>query len=356
MKSNKLNFFISFIGILSVVFVMNSCIEVSNNVPGEESGGLIETNASGNNFPPTNEALARTFAVENKVYQGNGGTAAKVTVYKQYGGSLGVSNTAELLTYDVTDAGATNFYNYEFDFLTLIAGLTIDGVPLSDVPFTYAVGDAWTLTHEVVLSDGTLLKQSPNTNASVSVSGRYAGTYTVIESDYWRIGVQSGLNDWTGCTREIISLAPGVYMNSQAFGPFTFTGCISDIYGTNPCPDTQQWIVIDLDEETGAITYPREYTFPAATADALGLTGWDCGDGLVFSQGEDAVIPITGLGDEFQDCDRNPGAFTNVSCVGMNVAIPNNVTGEDTIKMIYGYLVTGSGVREYREVLVKNVN
>lgn len=346
---------------LGIVLSISACQDFDNNVPGIEKGGGIDIITTSLNFPPTDDALDLIFTINYKVYQGNGGRTKTVNVYKQYAGSLGVSNKILFRTFEIPEDDLTSYYDFSFMYTDLVENLTIDDTDMPSSPFAVNVGDGFTLSYEVVLKDGSTLVNKGT--SKIGVSGRYAGEYEVIASSYFRIGVESGASNWVGCTRNIVSVAPGIYMNLDGFGPFAIDGCITNSQpAVFPCPAFQQWYLFELDEESGSITWPREYSFEAAFADANNLTAPEgfCPDGNAYLPNDDGVVivPLTGLGDEFVDCDRNSGVFTSVNCTNMNLAIPHPA-GKDTIKLIYGYVISTSadpvnnGVREFMEILVR---
>ena len=142
-------------------------------------------------------------------------------------------------------------------------------------------------------------------NVNVGVLSIYAGIYTVIESKYYRINVSQ--TPWDGQERFIGSVDENTFAYTDYWGPFAWAG---------------KSFNFKIDFANNSIDVPILV------------------DGALFS------------GLFATDCKNFPGAFTNVSCAGSNVLIPDPVGGKHIIKLTYGY-TAANGEREFYEVLQK---
>jgi len=244
-------------------------------------------------------------------------SVSKVNIYSTFtdAGSGLESNEILLSSYDVTDP-TIEAINDSFTYDELKSGLTVDGSGLPDSDTDLAVGSGWSMRFEAEFDDFESGSLAGSIN--VAVLSRFAGIYKPIETAYYRIGVESGLTDWSfdavGETRFIGSVDENTFSYNDWWGPFGWTGSSFNF---------------DLNED-------NTITGPIITDDGL------------FS-GAFAI-----------NCTDNPGDLSNVPCDGSNVLIPDDVTGKHRIIITYGYFTedtdpTIAGAREFYEVLEKVV-
>lgn len=290
----------------------------------KEQDDLVTANAvEGGLLEPQNPAInyivgdTKTYTAKLKVYQG-GIKTTSIDVYKQFKGVLGTSQNVLWKTISINSA-TTGFATYTFDYNELRAGLTLPGGEIPADDQLLSIGDKWTLTYVSKTSEGkSHLNSSSVGSTTVSVSTRYAGTYEVIASDYWRIGAQSGSANWVGATRTIESVDATTYYHA-GIGPFA------------PEDDARAFFYFKINSDL-EISY--DPTSPDGTA-------------------------ITGLGTYLISCAIEPNSMTNVPC-GDGVSdyvVKDDATGKDILYMTYGYMTTSGAVgpREFHEVLRKIV-
>lgn len=213
-------------------------------------------------------------------------------------------------TIPITDT-QTSFFTFDFDYNSLIEGLIKeDGTPVSTNDADLNIGDTWVLTYVSTTSEGNKFVNSANTaSTSVSVATRLAGVYEVVESTYWRLGVDNG--HWNGAERIIKSVNATTYLH-EGFGPFEY----ADFEDA-----AKFYITVNADNTTD---------YPA-----------------IFEG-----FKVTGRGDYLITCEANPADMTNAPCdATSNHVVLDNVNGKDMIYMTYGYMIDGSGPREFYEVL-----
>lgn len=240
----------------------------------------------------------------------------RVDVYASYtdaASATGLTSEEVLLTsYEISG----DLKDYVTDSLTyedLKEGITIDGDPLPESDLDLAVGARWSLRLVGVYSDN---EEEDFGTITVAVLSPYAGLYEVVDGAYYRIGVIQG--SWTGSIRFIGSVDENTFSHE-------YVGLLGPSTGFADAT----W-EFDLDVETFVLTVPAD------PADPL-------------------------LGDEQRNCVDNSGAFTNVSCAGSNILVPDPVGGRHRIFLTYGYAIVtgdpaGQGVREFYEELVKVVD
>lgn len=185
----------------------------------------------------------------------------------------------------------------------LKAGLTVNGAPLPDNQVDIAIGSGWLFRFVGKKAEGDF---GLNGNIRVGVLSRFAGNYEVIESAYYRIGVAQA--PWTGQTRFIGSVDATTFSYNDFWGPFAWGG---------------ESFNFSLNETDNTLTVP--------------------------------ILTESGLfsGNNPMNCATDGALFTNVPCAGSNVLIPDDIGGKHIIKITYGYFTTGSGPREFYEVLQK---
>lgn len=135
-----------------------------------------------------------------------------------------------------------------------------------------------------------------------------AGVYEVIESDYYRINVQSGAADWTGSTRVIEAISETTYRRSDWFGPFETS-------------DQGFFFIVDSNDK---ITMPK--TSPIDDSELI--------------QFDNPLI----------NCSQDSGLFIDVvPCESSNFVERTN-DRRDLITITYGYNAE-SGTRQFYEKL-----
>lgn len=297
--------------ILALSFV-TSCIDEDNDeLTGDAiTGGLLTLNNTAIGYVVGNGA---TYTATGSVYQGSVQTE-KVEVYKSFTSSASGETSNETLydTVNITETtlGANGTFSTSFNYEDLISGLTLGGSPLPASDAALNIGDFWTLRYVSTLSNGKVVINSGTTK--VSVGTRFAGLYSTIEAEYYRIGVLTYTTaDWPAVT-VIESVDATTYRVVEYFGAF----------------NGNEWY-FQIDENDN-ITYPDET--PAGDAQ-------------------------TGNGQPLITCVSDPNNMTNVPCgPTTNIVIRDDVNGADQLVMSFGYLTAGSGPREFYQVLEKIVD
>lgn len=297
--------------ILALSFV-TSCIDEDNDeLTGDAiTGGLLTLNNTAIGYVVGNGA---TYTATGSVYQGSVQTE-KVEVYKSFTSSASGETSNETLydTVNITETtlGANGTFSTSFNYEDLISGLTLGGSPLPASDAALNIGDFWTLRYVSTLSNGKVVSNSGTTK--VSVGTRFAGLYSTIEAEYYRIGVLTYTTaDWPAVT-VIESVDATTYRVVEYFGAF----------------NGNEWY-FQIDENDN-ITYPDET--PAGDAQ-------------------------TGNGQPLITCVSDPNNMTNVPCgPTTNIVIRDDVNGADQLVMSFGYLTAGSGPREFYQVLEKIVD
>ncbi len=281
-----------------------SCKEDDNIDTNAVRGGLVEVSNPLVNYVVGDGA---TYTASLKVYQGEVKTTS-VDVYKQFTGALGTSNRALLTTIPIT-AGGTGFASFDFTYQDLIAGLTIGGAALPTSDAMLSIGDEFTLSYESSTSEGNLHLNRGTT--SVAVSTRFAGIYTTVASLYVHptAGPQGG---WNGETVTIKSVDATTYQ-ILANGPFT----------TDQDPDNEFYFTVD--PVTLVIDIPKNYNGEIQTV-------WSA--------------------DEVANCVNDAALLPDVNCGTSNIAIKDDVNGNDKLIMSHGY-IRSSGTRQFYYELVK---
>ena len=248
------------------------------------------------------------YTIDFLVITPNSDAAAKINVYKSFTDSKTgeTTNTALLGAYDVTNgANATNI-KADITFADLREGLTLNGNPLPTDELAIAIGSTWKLTFEPVTSGGEAAFSTGKT-ITVGVLSPFAGIYEVIESAYFRIGVDQG--GWNGEQIFIGSVDDNTFSHNDWWGPFEAAGAF----------------VFDLNDDNT-------------------LTILDDPSQLFFS------------GDDMLTCQDDSGKFGNVPCATSNILEPAE-DGRHIIKLTYGYFTASGdeneGAREFYEVLRK---
>jgi hypothetical protein len=295
---------------LLVLAGLFSCEEDSDSLTGgAATGGLLTINSglvgyvvgNGNDFK---------YPVKVTGFQGEV-TTTKIEVYKSFTNVAGVkSNELLYKTIDVAETPKNQVIDFNVTYNELRAGLTVGGAPLPADDSKLIIGDAWTLRYVTTTSNGDVHSNSKTTK--VAVGTRFAGTYRVIDSNYWRLGVSNG--GWNGDIRVIESVDATTYRYVGYAG--LFAGAANTHYFT-----------ID---GAGVVTSPQTY--------------------------KGAVQLLNGQ--PLINCTSNPVDMVK-SCgyAGpQNTVTKDDVNNKDRIYRTYGYYTAGSGPREFYEALERVVN
>jgi len=273
------------------------------------TGGLINV---GNPLISYVVGSGNTYTASGQIKQGSVATTA-VDVYKSFTDVVSgdTSDKVLLTSVPVTDTNPGDVVNFSFDFTyeSLSSGLTVNGGPLPSDDGGLNIADAWTLEYRAVTSEGDNVVNANTTK--VAVGTRYAGIYTVVESAYWNSGALQGGN-WNDTDRVIESVDATLYRHAGLAywddNEFFFTVDNTTGYIT----------VLDVDLEGNELLLN---TSPAMT------------------------------------CDGGTGAFESLTCdATTSFALPDDVGGEDQLTFTVGYFRGVGATREFREVLVKQVD
>jgi len=287
---------------------------------GAEKGGLLSVKKLAITYVVGN-GLTTPYNNDILIYQGNE-KVQKIDIYKTFtttkvvdGETVEVtSNEILFKTISPTATVQTETVSYSTNYNELIAGLIVDGAPISTADSNLKIGDYFTLVYKSTLNNGKIHENFASTK--ISVGTRFAGTYRVIQGDYWRIGVLRDDLTWVGEERIIESVDATTYRFIEycgIFGPATgfadnthyFTVDASDVVRTSVIYNGVAQILNDL--------------------------------------------PVI-------NCEETPTNMTN-ACANTpnNTIVRDDVNGKDRIYRSYGYL-NANGSREFYEVLEKIVD
>lgn len=297
------------LAITATITLFNACDDAIDDLVTSEAttGALIDVEQTSLSYVIGNDS---DYKVNVKVFQNAENVVNSLDVYKTYTDSLGTTDRILLKNYPVASQN-TEIVAMAFSPTELKADVVrADGSPIPASDGDLVIGDNWALSYEIIMSDRTLASTA---GTSITVSTRFAGTYEVIASDYYRIGVQSGAANWVGETREIKSVNSTDYYH-EGFGPFS----LGDFGGAD------EFFYFKIDDD-GVIDYYQEY------------------NGEI----------VDGLGSILITCNTNPNDMVNVPCDGSDYVQKDDVNGQDILYMTYGYYTDGSGPREFYEVLKK---
>ncbi len=302
---------IKYLVIMLVALGVASCSKEEQDVltGSETTGGLIDVKSNlvsyvvgnGNDFE---------YSAEISAFQGDV-SIESVDIYKVFYGADGTSNKALLKNVTFPNTAQVENLTFTATYNELIAGLTVNGQPLPSNDSELEIGDFWELSYVSKTSAGNEVSNLKKTK--ISVGTRFAGQYNVIQCEYWRIGVP----------------------RPDVTGPFLGT-------------------VVTI-ESIDATTYKKlEYAGPFS-GNEFYFTINDSDDVLVPSTYNGEIQLLNGFG--AINCTENPGDMTNACSVAgpQNTVTRDDVNGKDRIYMTYGYFTTGSGSREFYEVLEKVV-
>ncbi len=294
MVDEKLNYSLVALCLLMIFF---SCDE-DNTEDHVSEGGLISVLTTSITH---NQSSKDEYEVQLKIFQG----AIKTThieVYKQYISHDGANVSEKILheTIAVSETLQQTELTFSFFFSELKSDIILNGNPLphdDDLSF----GDKIRLIYVAKTTEGN--SHTAQGYTDTSISGRFAGTYVVTESDYWRdINAQSTLNDWVGVIRVIRSIDEETYEH-VGLGPWTYDA--NDYYYHD-----EAFFFFNVDEED-RVTYYKH-----------------------APNGEKVV----GLGTHLLTCDEDAGFFyENIPCDDLtNLAIRDDIEGKDQLFFTVG--------------------
>lgn len=297
--------------VLSVltVFAFISCVDDDNDplTGNATTGGLVGVN---NALISYVVGSGSTYTATGSVYQGNV-QVESVDIYKSFT-TVGGDSSAEVFHASVTIAdqtiGSTVGFTLNFTYEDLISGLTLNGSALPDNDGELNIGDFWTLKYVSNTSIGSTVATGNTTK--IAVGTRYAGVYSVVDSQYWNSG--SFLGNWTGGDRIIESVDATVYRHAgHAYW------------------DDNEWF-FTVDNTTGYITVLPE-----------------------FPEGEGTLVN----GSPIMTCEGAGGDFEMIPCdATTSKATPDDVNGEDILEFTMGYFRGVGATREFYEKCVKQVD
>ena len=285
-----------------------SCEKDSDTLTGgAETGGLLTVNSglvgyvvgNGNDFK---------YPVKVTVFQGEVATT-KIEVYKSFTSKAGVKSAEVLFkTIDVPASPKNQVIDFTASYNELKSGLTVGGQPLPSDDSLLKIADSWTLRYVTTTSEGTVHSNSKTTK--IAVGTRFAGTYRVIDSNYWRLNVSNG--GWNGSIRVVESVDATTYRFVDYAGSFS---------------GNTHYFTID---GAGAVKTPQTY------------------NGAVQILNSQPLI----------NCISNPVDMKNACGYAgpQNTVTKDDVNGKDRIYRSYGYYTAGSGPREFYEALERVVN
>ena len=297
--------------VLSVltVFAFISCVDDDNDplTGGALTGGLVGVN---NPLITYVVGSGNTYSASGSVYQG-AVQVESVDIYKSFTTVAGDSSNEVFLT-SVTvpnqTVGSSASFTLQFTYEDLIAGLTINGSPLPADDSGLSIGDFWTLRYVGNTSTGDA--NSNGNTTKIAVGTRYAGVYSVVESEYWNSG--SFLGNWNGGDRIIESVDASIYRH----------------VGHAYWDDNEYFFTVD--NSTNYIT-----VLPEDLA----------GDGTLVN------------GSPIMTCEGAGGDFEMIPCdETVSKATPDDVNGEDQLEFTMGYFRGVGATREFYEKIVKQVD
>lgn len=295
---------ILFLSLITFYACNDEQLNVDNWDGNTSEGGLLDVKNTSLNYVVGNPG---PYNVNIRVFQG-AVKSSKISVSKTFYSGDYVSNTVDnFKTMEISDTNQNSFVNYSFVFDDMVSGLVdATGAPLSDNDGDYLVGDYWKFDYYVETSEGVRMNYA---STKATVSTRFAGTYTVVQGDYWRLGV----------------------------------------YYANYFPDE---VII---ESVDASIYKHN-----------GIAAWPDGNTFYFTVDSDTgAINIMQTDPEGNDVNLNDQPIITCEsyndwmaapCAGSNIAVKDDVNGEDTLTLTVGYDTAGSGPREFFEVLKKKVD
>lgn len=316
-----------FTGLLFVSCEADSDMLTGNN----QEGGLLSIKSDAITYVVGN-GLNKSYDNGISIFQGNEKvnkidifktfTTVKLgadgTILKDIAGKDSIvyvtSNKLLLKTLTVAAAAQVENYAYSTSYNELSPGLVADGRPVPSIDSALRIGDFFTLTYVSTLNTGNVHQNAVETK--ISVGTRFAGSYKVIETAYWRINTPRPDVVWVGQTRKIESVDASTYRFIQFAGPFG-----------SPTDNTHYFTISPAD----IVNTPTVY------------------NGVVQMLNTFPLI----------NCAESASLMVNAcNYAGLqNVVVRDDVNGKDKIYRTYGYNTTSgaAGPREIYEVLEKIV-
>lgn len=311
MKKTNVKLGLLFIFLISMI---GACTKFDNPVTGDAiEGGLIEVRTK--TIVYNIGFMDSSFDVSLKYYQGVGRKISKIDIYKQYfTGDTSVrpfkSDTALFKSLDLSTNNTSGFISYKISFNEARNGLKINDLPIADDSLLKP-GFYFELTYVITLDDGSRVLTN---NKSIFINSRFAGTYRVVEANYWRIGVLTyGIEYWPE-TVDVTALDATTLKMSQPCEPFGS----NEVY----------------------------FSFSDDGSDRASLK--------VLNSFGGEKLKINTI--DVASCESNPLDFKKAPCDGSNVAI-KMASLKDTIIISYGYVTPADkgdpGAREFYQKMVK---
>ncbi|PCH50519.1 MAG: hypothetical protein COC22_05795 [Flavobacteriaceae bacterium] len=297
------------IKIVSILFLtliaFSSCNDADLNVDNPDGnfseGGLLDVKSTSINYVVGNPG---PYTASIRVFQGAIKTTS-IRVAKTFISGTFTSNTVDTFKTIAVTGDQNSMVDYSFTLAELVDGLTgADGAPLSGNDGDYQIGDYWKMDYYVTTSAGEHLNFA---STKATISTRYAGTYTVLDSGYFRIGANGG--NWNGGSVVIESIDASIYKHNGI-------GFWSD-----------NAFFFTVDNATGVITIMD-----------VDLDG----NGVNLN------------GQPIMTCEAN-SLFTVYTPCGGNNVFPDDINGEDQMELTVGYFTSGSGPREFYEKMKKQI-
>jgi len=297
------------IKILSILFLtlitFSSCNDADLNVDNPDGnfseGGLLDVKSTSINYVVGNPG---PYMASIRVFQGAIKTTS-IRVAKTFISGSFSSNTVESFKTITVSGDQNSMVDYSFTLAELVDGLTgADGAPLSGNDGDYQIGDYWKMDYYVTTSAGEHLNYA---STKATISTRYAGTYSVLESAYWNSGGLQG-GDWNGRDVVIESIDASIYKHN----------------GLAYWSDNTYYFTVD--NTTGAIQ----------------ILGTDLDGADVLLNGS-PIMYYPGGSDSFE------------SLTPINKATPDDVGGEDVLEFTVGYFRGVGATREFYEKMKKQV-
>jgi hypothetical protein len=297
---------ILFLSLITFYSCNDADLNVDNADGNLQGGGLLDVKSSSINYVVGNPG---PYTAKIRVYQGETKTTS-IRIAKTFYSGNSVSNTVDnFKTVTVSSTNQNSEVSYSFDFSEMVAGLTVDGSPLSTSDGDYLVGDYWVFEYYTTTTEGERKNYS---STKTTVSTRFAGTYNVVQGDYWRMGVP-----YVGYSPAQVVIES---VNSSVYKHIGISAWLVD-GGTGKPND----FFFTVDSNTGAIL----------------IMDTDLeGNGNTLNN-----TPII-------TCEN----FTFLYAPCSNMATKNDITGEDILEFTVGYATGALTSREFYEKLQKVVD
>lgn len=314
---NKLLYILAFLALI-VPFACDNKDDVLTENALE--GGLINPSTTSVNYV-VGDGAAYSFDLVLNHGKTSQSAISKVELYKSVfrgavafsdpekeGDSIPARWSNEILeeTINIADSNTKNISATPLNYASLILDLLINGEALPASDGEMNIGDYFNFRIENTLGDGRVVEQAYD--IKIAVSTRFAGKYRLAEGAYWRIGELSDEGSYWPAETLIESVDAKTYkMNGLA-----------------AWADNELYFQI---EDDGSITYPEKWNGKAQILN----------------------------GNPLITCLTNPSDMTHVHCDNTNFIVKDDVDGKDRLVMSFGYYTSGSGPREFYQVMEKIV-